>query len=76
MIAIGTEASLAIIGVAKADWITLGHMLQDSLDWGYVPKNFYWLWLPPGLMILFLVMLIYLLQASMPQIFNPRLREK
>jgi len=76
VIAITTEAALAMIGVGQTDIITLGRMLQWSLQWTEVPNDYYWLWLPPGIVVLILLIMIYVLQGSMPQIFNPRLREK
>ncbi len=82
VIAIGTEASLTIIGVAHPSGITLGLMLQWAIENSFVsgglvrPDIYYVLWLSPGLVLLLLVIVIYFLQASMPQIFNPRLREK
>ncbi len=82
VIGIGTEAALTIIGVAAPDQVTLGLMLQWAVNNTFVfngelrPDIYYMLWITPGLMLLLIVMIIYFLQASMPQIFNPRLREK
>jgi len=74
---LGIEARHSIIGVSQPGRITLGRMLYEALNWSQaVVKGYYWLWVPPGLILLLIVMVIYILQASMPQIFNPRLREK
>jgi peptide/nickel transport system permease protein len=82
VIAIGTEAGLTIIGVAQPTGVTLGLMLQWALTYSFIsygiirPDIYYVLWLSPGLVLLLIIMVIYFLQASMPQMFNPRLREK
>lgn len=75
-IAITIEASISIIGLGQEEVLTLGMMLYWSTQFGHITGNFYYLWLPPGIILTFLLVLIYAVHSSMVEIFNPRLREK
>lgn len=74
--AIIIEAGIAMIGLGQQEIVTLGMMLYWSQSFGDVIRNFYFLWVPPGLALTIFIVMIYLVHSSLSQIFNPKLREK
>jgi len=75
-VAIIIEAGIAMIGLGQQEIVTLGVMLYWSQTFGHVIRNFYYLWVPPGLVLTIFIVMLYLVHSSMSQIFNPKLREK
>jgi peptide/nickel transport system permease protein len=76
VVGITTEAGLTTIGISNpGNNITLGLMLQWGL-WFEVTSGDLLQWIPAGIVLLILVMMMYILQGTMPQLFNPRLRER
>ncbi len=74
--AILTEAGLAIIGLGQQDFLTLGMLMDETRQQSQVGRGMYWMWLPPGLILGFLLLLLFILNNEMAEIFNPRLRDK
>ena len=77
-ISIASEAGLSVLGIGvPTDFPTLGTLLY----WGRVllsPStymNMMFVFLPPGLIITIFFVLLYIMQAEMDEIFNPRLRK-
>lgn len=72
------EAWLSVIGLGPAPWkdITLGGMIYNCTgrcsigDW----RNYWWWYVPPGLVLTIFLSAIFVMHAGMDQIFNPRLR--
>lgn len=75
-IAISVEAGISLVGLGQDTDITLGRLLYWSKEYGHITGGFYNLWLPPGIVLTVFIGLIFVVQSSMTQVFNPRLREK
>lgn len=73
-----TEAGVAIIGFGdqSSSYISLGKMLFWAYSRDQVQNQQFWEWMPPGILLIIILVLLFVLQSAMPAIFNPRLREK
>lgn len=69
------EAALSMLGLGPADTISLGIMLQWALLWESVRTGAWWAFVPPALMLTLIAFSLLLLQSSIDEIFNPRLRK-
>lgn len=72
--AILTEAALSMLGLGASGSVSLGIMLYWSLAWGSVRTGAWWAFLPPTIMLTLIAFSLLLLQASLDEVFNPRLR--
>jgi peptide/nickel transport system permease protein len=72
--AILTEAALSMLGLGPSGVVSLGVMLHWALVWGSVRVGAYWAFLPPTLMLTLIAFSLLLLQSSLDEVFNPRLR--
>jgi peptide/nickel transport system permease protein len=78
-IAILTEAGLSMIGLGPdpSSTVTLGTML-DFIGTGStqvaLPWNYWWAFLPPGLVLTIFLLGVFIMQSGMDEVFNPRLR--
>lgn len=72
--AILTEAALSMLGLGASGSVSLGIMLYWSLAWGSVRTGAWWAFLPPTLMLTLIAFSLLLLQSSLDEVFNPRLR--
>lgn len=72
--AILTEAALSMLGLGPSGVVSLGIMLHWALVWGSVRTGAYWAFLPPTLMLTLIAFSLLLLQSSLDEVFNPRLR--
>lgn len=72
--AILTEAALSMLGLGPSGSVSLGIMLYWALAWGSVRTGAWWAFLPPTLMLTLIAFSLLLLQASLDEVFNPRLR--
>ena len=72
--AILAEAALSLLGLGPAGGTSLGMMLYWSLQWGSVRTGAWWAFLPPTLMLTLIAFSLLLLQSSLDEVFNPRLR--
>lgn len=70
--AIVIEAGIAILGVGQQNWITLGLLLQDSLQAGWVQSFSYWLWIPPGICLILIYLSFFMVQSSLSKTFEQR----
>lgn len=68
------EATLSMLGLGVDKGISLGIMLQWALLWEAVRKAEWWAFIPPTLFLTLIAFSLLLLQSSIDQIFNPRLR--
>jgi len=76
-IAILTEAGMSMIGVGPepGQYVTIGTMLYWVLNTSSgVPWDFWWWFIPPGLVLTTLLVGIYVMHSGMDEVFNPRLR--
>lgn len=76
--AIGAEAGISLLGFGPdpRESITLGSMLFWVIGAESVRSGFWWLYLPPGLILTILFVILYILQSNLDEIFNPRLRSE
>ncbi|MBN1800498.1 MAG: ABC transporter permease [Candidatus Lokiarchaeota archaeon] len=74
-IAIQVEAGIAMLGLGQQDYITLGSLLWDAQHYGAIIRGYYHIWIPPGLLIILFLVIIYNLHGSFSSTFNPKARE-
>ncbi|MCO5216659.1 MAG: ABC transporter permease [Thermomicrobiales bacterium] len=70
------EATLSMLGLGPSSSISLGIMLYWALLWESVRTGAWWAFVPTTLMLTVIAFSLYLLQASLDEVFNPRLRRK
>ncbi len=68
------EAALSLLGLGPTGTVSLGIMLQWALLWESVRTGAWWAFLPPTLLLTVIAFSLLLLQSSIDEIFNPRLR--
>jgi len=69
------EAALSLLGLGPDNTISLGKMLQFAIQGEAVRTGAYWDFLPPTLLLALISFGLLLLQSSMDEVFNPRLRK-
>jgi peptide/nickel transport system permease protein len=75
--AILQEAALSLLGLGPGgNTISLGIMLYWSLLWESVRTGAWWAFVPPTLFLTAIAFSLLLLQSSLDEIFNPRLRRR
>lgn len=72
--AILAESALSMLGLGPSGSVSLGTMLNWALQWGSVRTGAWWAFLPPTLMLTLIAFSLLLLQSSLDEVFNPRLR--
>jgi peptide/nickel transport system permease protein len=68
------EAALSMLGLGPSGNVSLGIMLQWALLWESVRTGAWWAFVPPALLLTLIAFSLLLLQSSIDEIFNPRLR--
>jgi len=68
------EAALSMLGLGPTMNVSLGIMLQWALLWESVRTGAWWAFVPPALLLTWIAFSLLLLQSSIDEIFNPRLR--
>lgn len=74
--AVLTEAALSMLGLGPSNTISLGVMLQWALLWEAVRQGVWWTFLPPTFFLAIIAFSLQLLNASLDEIYNPRLRRE
>jgi peptide/nickel transport system permease protein len=72
--AILNEAALSLLGLGPPNVVSLGIMLHWALLWESVRTGAWWAFVPPTLLLTFIAFSLLMLQSSMNEVFNPRLR--
>lgn len=72
--AILAEAGLSLLGLGPSNGISLGTMLHWALASGAVRTGAWWAFLPTTLLLTLLAFALFMLQSSLDEVFNPRLR--
>ncbi|WP_375423665.1 ABC transporter permease [uncultured Friedmanniella sp.] len=72
--AILAEAALSLLGLGPSGTTSLGVMLYWALQWGSIRTGAWWAFLPPTVMLTLIAFSLLLLQSSLDEVFNPRLR--
>lgn len=67
------EAALSMLGLGPSG-VSLGIMLQWALLWESVRTGAWWAFIPPALFLTIIAFSLLLMQSSIDEIFNPRLR--
>ena len=68
------ESTLSLLGLGPGDATSLGTMLYWAIAWGSVRTGAWWAFVPPTVMLTLIVFGLLLLQSSLNEVFNPRLR--
>ena len=68
------EAALSLLGLGPSQGISLGLMLHWALLWESVRTGAWWAFVPPTLLLAAIAFGLLLLQTSLDEVFNPRLR--
>ncbi len=69
------ESTLSLLGLGpSATRPASGIMLYWAIAWGSVRTGAWWAFVPPTLMLTLIVFSLLLLQSSLNEVFNPRLR--
>lgn len=72
--AILLEATLSMLGLGPSGAVSLGIMLYWAVAWGSVRTGAWWAFVPPTVMLTIISFSLLLLQSSLDEVFNPRLR--
>ena len=72
--AILAEAALSLLGLGPSNIVSLGVMLHWALLWESVRTGAWWAFVPPTLLLTVIAFSLLMLQTSMDEVFNPRLR--
>lgn len=68
------EATLSMLGLGPSGAVSLGVMLYWAIAWGSVRTGAWWAFVPPTVMLTMISFSLLLLQSSLDELFNPRLR--
>lgn len=72
--AILSEAALSLLGLGPSNGVSLGMMLHWSLAWEAVRTGAWYVFIPPTLLLTLIAFALLMLQSSLDEVFNPRLR--
>jgi peptide/nickel transport system permease protein len=72
--AILAEAALSLLGLGPSNVVSLGIMLHWALLWESVRTGAWWAFVPPTLLLTVIAFSLLMLQTSLNEVFNPRLR--
>jgi peptide/nickel transport system permease protein len=68
------ESTLSMLGLGPSNATSLGTMLYRAIQWGSIRTGAWWAFFPPTIMLTLIVFSLLLLQSSLNEVFNPRLR--
>ena len=68
------EATLSLLGLGPSGSTSLGIMLYWAIAWGSIRTGAWWAFMPPTIMLSIVSFSLLLLQSSLDEVFNPRLR--
>ena len=74
--AILNEAALSLLGLGPSNGVSLGIMLHWALAWESVRSGVWWAFVPPTLLLTLIVFALLMVQSSLDEVFNPRLRRR
>jgi peptide/nickel transport system permease protein len=72
--AILIAATLDFIGLGPSNTISLGMMMQLSVQNAALQLHLWWWFVPPGLAIIAIVGSLYVMNVGLDEVFNPKLR--
>lgn len=74
-VAILTEAGISMMGLGPTDATSLGTMLFWSIQIESLRSGFWWIFIPPGLILTLITSCMLGMHSRMDEAFNPRLRK-
>jgi len=74
--AILTEAVLAFLGLGDPSLVSWGKMLQNAFSSGATSLGYWWVLIPPGLLITLMVLSFTLIGNALTDVIDPRRREE
>lgn len=74
--AILNEAALSLLGLGPSSGTSLGVMLHWSLAWESIRTGAWWAFVPPTVLLTLIAFALLMLQSSLDEVFNPRLRHR
>jgi peptide/nickel transport system permease protein len=72
--AILTASFIDFVGLGPQGVVTLGTMMNNAFFWDALDLHIWWWFLPPGAIITCIVGGLYLTNAGLDEVFNPKLR--
>jgi len=72
--AILTEAALSLLGLGPSNGVSLGIMLHWALATEAVRTGAWWAFVPPTVLLTLIAFSLLMMQSSLDEVFNPRLR--
>ncbi|HEY6963481.1 MAG TPA: ABC transporter permease [Gaiellaceae bacterium] len=72
--AILIAATLDFIGLGPSNTISLGMMMQLSVQNAALQLHLWWWFVPPGIAIMLIVGSLYVMNVGLDEVFNPKLR--
>jgi peptide/nickel transport system permease protein len=72
--AVLAEAGLSLLGLGPSNGVSLGIMLHWSLAWESIRTGAWWAFVPPTVLLTLIAFSLMMLQSSLDEVFNPRLR--
>jgi peptide/nickel transport system permease protein len=72
--AILAESALSLLGLGPSGTNSLGIQLHWALAFQAVPSGAWWAFLPPTIVLTLIAFGLLMLQSSLDEVFNPRLR--
>jgi peptide/nickel transport system permease protein len=72
--AVLAEAGLSLLGLGPSTGVSLGIMLHWSLAWESIRTGAWWAFVPPTVLLTLIAFSLLMLQSSLDEVFNPRLR--
>ncbi|KAF2960204.1 ABC transporter permease [Thermotoga sp. 38H-to] len=73
--AILAATGLDFIGLGPTRGISLGIMMQQATLWNAIQLGMWWWAITPGAVITLMVATLYVMNAGLDEVFNPKLRE-
>jgi peptide/nickel transport system permease protein len=70
-----SEAALSLLGLGPNNTISLGKMLQFAIQGEAIRTGAYWAFLPPTILLTVISFSLLMLQSSLDEVFNPKLRK-
>lgn len=73
--AILIAATLDFVGLGPTEGMSLGLMMNNSVNWSALQLGLWWWFVPPGFAITAIVGALYIMNVGLDEVFNPKLRE-
>jgi len=67
--------SYDFLGLGPTNGVSLGDMMNKAELWSGLTLHMWWWFIPPGLVMTFIVAALYISNVGLDEVFNPKLRE-